>query len=353
MERREALEAAFEKMEQDETPEPEKKEVPVDEGQQTEQLQGQKEELDAKGGEEADKQPDKSETPDKEVKKPDEYTRAGKAADTTTLKAPVSWKPTAKSQWEKLPSEIKNEVLRREKEMSQFVSQNDHHRKFNEAFTTVVKPFEHLIRSQNSTPLAAVRNLMTTAAGLTTGNKQQKASIVAEIIANYGVDVETLDLVLSGKGAQIKPAQDDINPRLMQMLQPVYGFMSEVQQARELHEQRRQQQADELVESFEKPYFDDVREDMADIMEVAAKRGIKMTLDQAYEKAVALNPEVSQLVSKEKEAEQARLAGTRLAKARRTASTITGGPAGVPDGKGAPKTRREQLEAAWDDSTQH
>lgn len=359
--RRDVLEAAFDEAEGggddkgtdvkvDVTP-PETK----DEGLENKQLQGKEKELDAKGGEKDDKQPDPSQALDKEKKGGDEYKRAAKAADTSeNLKPPVSWKPTVKEQWKTLPADVKSEVLRREREMSQFISQNDHHRRFNEQFSAVVRPFQHLIQAQNSTPLQAVRNLMTTAAGLATGNKTQKAQIVAEIIQNYGVDVESLDLILSGKGDSIRQnSGGDYDAKMMQMLQPVYGFMNEVRQAREFHERRHQEEADRIVAEFDAPYYDDVKEDMADIMEMAARRGIEMTIQQAYEKAVALNPEVSEVIAREKAAEEARVAGTRLAKARRVASTIVGGPAGAPDGKGRPATRREQLEAAWDDATTH
>lgn len=363
--RREALEAAFDKVEgsEDETV---VSKGPGNEGHEDKHVQAPEERVDAEGGEKADNKLDLSKAPDKEPKKDDEYSRAGKAADGKVVppaaqaavqdKPPVSWKPTAKEVWSKLPAEARSEIARREKEMSQFISQNDHHRRFNEQFAQTVKPFENLIRAQNSTPLQAVRNLMTTAAGLATGNKQQKAQIVADIIANYGIDIETLDLTLSGKGAQIRQnsGPGDVNPQILQMIQPIYGFMDEVRQAREMHEQRRQQEADSLVENFaDRPYFDDLREEMADILDIAARRGLEMTIEQAYEKAIALNPEVSEIIAKQKAAEKARETGTRLAKARRLASTITGAPAGVPDGRASAKSRKEQLEAAWDDSTQH
>lgn len=353
--RRELLEAAFDKLEGDD--EPGKVEV-TNEGNEKPDLQKPEKELAAKGGEKDDKQSPPSETATKETKKDDEYTRASKASEdksaapVVTDKAPLSWKPAAKEVWAKLPAEARAEISRREKEMSQYISSNDHHKRFSDQFSQVVKPFQHLIQAQNSTPLQAVHNLMTTAAGLAQGNKTQKAQIVAEIIGNYDVDIQTLDLILSGKGGEIKrQPQDDYNPRMMQMLQPLYGFMNEIKQARDGYEKRRQEEADVMVSQFDKPYFEDVREDMADIIEMASRRGVEMSLDQAYEKALSLNPEISAIVAREKQAEEAKAAGTRLAKARKVASTIVGNPSGHPDGRAQPKSRKEQLEQAWEDRT--
>jgi hypothetical protein len=249
--------------------------------------------------------------------------------------------------------DVRQDVIRREKEMQQYISQNDHHRKFTAGFGEVVKPYMHLIQSQNSTPLQAVRNMFTTAAGLTVGNQDQKARIIAEIIGNYNVDIETLDKVLAGGAHQhANRGQGHVDPQIMQALQPVYGLMNEINQAKTLRQQRLEQEAAEVIESSaDKPFFDDLADDMADLMEIAAKRGVSMTIDQAYEKAVALNPEVSKVISSQRAQEQARNnGGTRMSQRRRAASTITGAPNGGGDSRNIPKSRREALEAAFDDA---
>lgn len=369
--RREALEAAFDAAEVEDT------ETIVAEGSENETLEKgaegttgegepkqtpeEKEGLAAgKAGKEKEKAPPADAlAPDKKgqqaPKKGDPaLERAAQAsAGSDNTKAPISWKGAAKEAWAKLPVDVKQEVIRREKEMNQYISQNDHHRKFTEGFGQVVRPFMPLIQAQGSTPLQAVRNMMVTAAGLTTGTQEQKARIIAEIIGNYNVDVEALDKVLAGGGHQVQNrGQGVVDPNLMRMLQPIQGFMSEVQQAREMRAQRQQQEAEELIEqNADKPFFDDLTDDMADIMEIAAKRGQELTLDQAYEKALALNPDLAKIVAQQKAQEEARAnGGTRLARARRASSTLTGAPAGGGDLRGTPKNRREALEAAWDDS---
>lgn len=363
--RREALEAAFEEMEEKEAPnapDEETTESLAPEGQQ--EPDGQEgTPLEVVKSGEGDKKVDDLPVGDEEKKTPpvgkkkDEALGRAAAAATGAVpaeKAPVSWKGTVKDQWGKLPVDVRQEVLRREKEISQYISQNDHHRKFSEGFTQTVRPFAHLIQAQGSTPLQAVRNLFTTAAGLTTGNSEQKARIVAEIISNYNVDIKTLDTVLSNGAPQQNQGVGAIPPAVAQAMQPIYGFMNEIQQLKQMREQRQQQEAMSVVEeSSDLPYFDDLRDDMADLLDIAAKRGVEMTLQQAYEKAVAINPDISAAVSKQKAIAEAKAnGGTRLARARRAASTITGAPAGVPGGSGKPSSRKEALESAWDEMAQ-
>lgn len=375
MDRRQALEEAFDKLESDDD-DVVTTEVPANETHE-EGTQGVEGEGKSEPGAEAPQGVEAGKSGKKEEKVPsaepaadgkkgaqktektdDALNRAAQAAagnQPEVGKAPVSWKPAAKAAWDKLPVDVRQDVLRREQEINKYISQNDHHRKFTEGFGNVVRPFMPLIQAQGSTPLQAVRNMMVTAAGLTTGSEEQKARIVAEIIGNYKVSVEVLDKILSDGGVPASRGNASIDPTIMQALQPVYGFMNEVQQAREAKRQRQVAEAESLIEqNADKPFFDDLSDDMADIMEIAAKRGQELTLDQAYEKALALNPEISKIVAQQKAAEEARAnGGTRLAKARRASSTLTGAPSGSPDGKGKATTRREALEAAWDEHATH
>lgn len=271
-------------------------------------------------------------------------------------KPPVAWKAGVREHWAKLPPEVRAEVNRREMEVQRTLSQTAQVRKFANDFAQVVNPYSHLIRAQNSTPLQAVNNLMATAAGLMQGTQEQKAKIVAEIIANYGIDIQTLDRTLSS-GALPSPGSATVQP-VPEWAKPLFGFMGNVQKMQEHRQMQMQQEAEEELLKFqEKPFFDDVREDMADLMETAANRGRTMTMEMAYEKAIALNPEIAKIVNQRKLAEKNRNpvseAAATLARARKAASTVKGAPtgtkAGAPNGK---LSRRQQLMDAWNEQEQ-
>lgn len=271
---------------------------------------------------------------------------------TATDRAPQSWKPAPREQWGKLPSDVRAEISRREREIQQTLTQTDNVRKFANDFAQTIQPYAHLIRQSNSTPLKAVENLMQTSARLMTGSQEQKAQVLAEIIGNYGVDLATLDRVLSGvaQNGRVSPQQPEQPPG---WAKPMFEFMSTVQQSREqAAEQARQSAAREIEVFAEKPFFEDLREEIADIMEIATNRGRTITLDQAYQKAVALNPEISGIIAqREKARNPVSEAAATLARARRAASTVSGAPVGTKvSGKQTPANRREAIEQAWNDA---
>lgn len=269
-----------------------------------------------------------------------------------TDRAPNSWKPAIREHWAKLPPEVRAEVSRRELEVQQSLSQTAQVRKFAQDFAQTIHPYSHLIRAQNSTPLQAVSNLMQTAAGLTQGNQQQKAAIVADIINNYGIDIVTLDAVLTQKHNPQSQPQVQAPPA---WAKPIFGFMDNVQKMQEQRQQQLQQEADQAIQALEqKPFFDDVREDMADLMEAAANRGRVLSMEQAYERAITLNPDLKKIVDQRALAATNRNpvseAAATLARARKASSTVKGAPSGPKSGVGGKLTRRQQLAEAWDDS---
>jgi hypothetical protein len=195
--------------------------------------------------------------------------------------------------------------------------------------------------------------VMTTASALIVGRQEQKVAVIAEMIQRYGVDLPSLDKVLTaalknGGGAPQGPGlvpQAQVDPRILQHLQPLFALQTELMEAKGQKHQRLTEEATQAINSIQdRPYFEDLRHDMADIMEISAKRGHVMTIEQAYDKAAQINPEVSKLVG----STARNTPNNAVARARRAASTVKGAPGGpIANGK---MDRRAALEAAWDAS---
>lgn len=267
-------------------------------------------------------------------------------------KPPVSWTPAEREHWGKIPPEAQAAIRRRDLETSRALNESAQSRKFQTEFVDVVKPFAHLIRARNSTPLQAVKNLMETAAGLTTGNQQQKAIIVAEILDNYGVDIKTLDEVLSKRPANPNAGAGALPPQLESVLRPIHDFMGRMEQGRAQHIRQIQESAAKTVEEAESnlPFFEDLREDIADFMEVAASRGQELTIQQAHTMAVNFRPDIKKIIDQRARAERVNKDPSKVAKSKRAASSINGVPRGGTGGDGKVKTRRQALSEAWDDN---
>lgn len=376
-ERRAALEAAFEaSLAEQEGEETESEEDEVPEGEEAEDdaelADGEGEEAE-EGEEEGDEEPAPKSKKDSTKVEQEAASRVpsgkqrstGKGAPGTDpgnkgqlgseVKPPQSWTPAEREHWGKMPAEAQRAVQRRELEVQQALSRSADSRKFQDSFVRTVQPYAHLIRAQNSTPLQAVNNLMQTAAGLTMGTQPQKAAILAEIIQNYGVDIQVLDDVLSKRpvkqGAGTSGAPGDLPAPVAAALRPIHQFISQAEQQRAQQIQQINQQAEQVVaEVSEKlPFFDDLREEMADLMEVAASRGRTMTLQQAHAIAVSANPEIKKILDQRERARRVNQDPNKIKRARKAGASIKGAPNGSSTGSGKPTSRRAALLEAWDE----
>jgi sugar phosphate isomerase/epimerase len=180
------------------------------------------------------------------------------------------------------------------------------------------------------------------------GSPQQKAEKVAGFIQHYGIDVSTLDDILTGTQT---PAADDPMAKLIdERMKPVDALLSRLdQQQRSTQFQKNQDRINEVV-TFKQghEFYDDVKNDMADMVELADKRGVVMPLQEAYDKACAMNPQVSGVMTKRLNDERVLNNGKTLQEKREAASSITGKQGGDPSTDTSGMTLRQTLDAAID-----
>jgi hypothetical protein len=101
-------------------------------------------------------------------------------------RAPASWKPDVREHWGQLPEPVRAEIARREVEHARFIQETSEARKTAEAVSQVIQPYMHFIKAENSNPLQAIDNLMSTAARLRTGTGPELATLVAGIVNQFG-----------------------------------------------------------------------------------------------------------------------------------------------------------------------
>lgn len=217
-------------------------------------------------------------------------------------KAPEGWRPAARENFDSLPEATRREIHRRELDIQGGLAQAAEARKFTEQFEKTVEPFKAIIAAEGAeSPIAAVEALMQTTAVLSMGTPQQKAARISQLISHYGIDLDTLDEVLSAEisGTPQQQAQNDpIQSLLEQRLKPVEEFMQNINGQLEQTQQTQQAAVAQEVTSWSegKEFLEDVRLDMADLLDMSKARGRNMTLDEAYTAACNMNPEVSRVV---------------------------------------------------------
>lgn len=251
--------------------------------------------------------------------------------------APVGWSPDARKEFDKLPEHVQQAVYNREVEINRGMQEAADARKFSEGVIRTLEPYQQLFQAEGvQDPLAAVNGLLQTTAMLKFGSKQQKAQRLAQIVQHYDIDIETLDKALAGS-----LPKDDEETKLQRLLderlQPVQQFMGQLNQYQQQQHMQLQSKAaqsvQEMRENTEKyPHIEEVRLEMANLLDEAAQYGISPTLDQVYEEACRRTPGVREEIYRK---EFGGMMQQNLERKRNAASSISGrqsqGESGKPD----------------------
>lgn len=273
--------------------------------------------------------PTDSQTPDKPATQADLY-----------AKAPQSWKPGAREAWGALPSQVREEIHRRERDTARLAQESATHKDVFGAIQRLQTQFSPALQAEGVDALTASANLMQLASRLRFGTPVEKAQLAAQIIQNYGVDVTALAAALDG-------ARMPANLQSPMMADPrVDKLLAEIESAKRERAASIEQRALSDVSAFgeNKEFFEDVREDMADLLELSARRGVDLSLDQAYQRACAMSPDIAKVLAAREAAASAGNASTSIQRSKSAASSVRGTPASA--STPAPRDLRGDIEAA-------
>jgi hypothetical protein len=311
------------------------------EGSEGEDETEDQEDEDSEAGE-SDDESESDDTDDTDEPDTDKAAKDSVAAKDGSKKAPVtkapgSWTPAAREHWARLDPAVQTEINRREREIHRGLSDAAESKKTAAEFKEVVAPFQHFIQAENSTPMQAVKNMMQTAAVFRVGTAKQKADTAAHIIKNFGIDIQMLDDILSGQ-----QVDDPVNRAVAERMAPMERYVQELQ----ARDQQRSAATEGTVvtelEAFandpKNEFFHDVRNTMADMLDVASKQGKTLDLQTAYDRAIMLHDDIAGVVSARKIREQAAKRGAPARRAKKKRVSIQGAP-----NVGSRRKRKESL----------
>jgi hypothetical protein len=255
-------------------------------------------------------------------------------------RAPASWRPEVREHWQQLPEPVRAEVARREAEVTRTLQETAEARKYADSLNRAFAPYEAYIKAENASPAQVIDNLMGTAVRLRTATGPELAHLMAGMVSQFGTGrfgaqfINMLDSALAGNSPQENDQTSQIQQVIQQQLAPVQQFMSQIQNAQAQNQARVQQQAVSEVEQFiqQAEFGNDVREDMADLIEMASRRGREMTLKDAYEQACNMNPSIRAAFSQRRQngAAQGQNAAAQRARAAAVSVSSTGPAIGSP-----------------------
>lgn len=233
-------------------------------------------------------------------------------------RAPVSWSPEEREGWDSINPKSQAAILRREQEINSALYHTADARRFYDDMGKIIAPYLPMIQAEGSNPVQAIQYLLDTSAKLRTAPAQQKTDLVADMIMQFGIDLEMLDTAITSRltkgGKSGAQPNNDVVAQLRNEFKPLFDFVqSQQSQAETVSAKEAEKIWTDFVADPKYPYAEDVREEMADLLMMYASRGKQLSLQDAYKLATMRHP----VISKELETQGEQSTAQRSAAARR------------------------------------
>lgn len=231
--------------------------------------------------------------------------------------------------------------IQRESEYSTGISMHKDRATRLEAVEKAIEPFMPILQQNNIAPDAWIANLGRAHHQLAMGTPEQKLQMFAKLAQDYGIPL----------GAIQQSQQGPMDPAYMGILEQIQQLQGRIQAVDGWREQQEQQRVTQALAEFanaeQYPHFEKVRGTMAQLLE----SGLAPDLKTAYAKAVRMDDEVWQ-AEQERQSQAARAAQTQVqavahAKAK-AVSPRSATPSGQVSNKPPATDRRALLEATFD-----
>jgi len=197
---------------------------------------------------------------------------------------PATWRKEASAIWSQLPSEVKQEILKRESDIFKGIESYKAEATFAKGVRHVLAPYEQIMQQSGVNPLQHISGLLQAHHLMATGTPQTKLAFFKKLAQDYRVDL-----------GQAAPQADEapyIDPTVAALRQDLL----EVQSRLAYSDQEKQaaivaanrQQVDEFAADPKNLYFNEVADDMV----ILLNKGLAKTIQQAYDEAIWRNPVV-------------------------------------------------------------
>jgi hypothetical protein len=269
---------------------------------------------------------------------------AASAGDSPAVDAPpISLPPDAREVWKDTPPAMKVAIAKREADYAKGVEKYRTNAERAQQMDGVLGQYQQYFAMQGTPPGQTINSLLQTASLLQMGTPMQRAQTVAQLINQFGVDIGALDSLLAGEAVP-RGTTDDVQQRINEALQPFQGYVQQIEQQRQREAQQTQNRIGTELQQFaaKNEFYNDVANDMADFLDVAARNGRQMTLDEAYQRACMAHPSISQIVAARNKAP--------TPQQQAAASTLRGSGLGGPGEAADPSDIRSAIEMAWGDT---
>jgi hypothetical protein len=279
----------------------------------------------------AKKEPEPVEKPvEKQTDTPIEKTEP----EAPVKRAPSSWKKETQAEWEKLPSHVQEDVLRREADFHKGIEQYKQHAQKAQVYEQAIAPYQRTLQQMGVAPEQAIGALFKADDLLRNSAPHEKAAYFAQLAKDYGVQLDEIK----------QPPQ--VDPAYQQLLNEVRSLKTSEFQREQQRQQAEQQSLNSTIAKFSegKEHFDAVREDMAALLQA----GRAQDLEAAYDMAIWARPDLrSGLLQQQTQAAEERARASIQAKRAQSASVSVKGSSPVSTHSANPNDLRAILESQF------
>ena len=249
---------------------------------------------------------------------------------------PSSWKKDYEEHWGKLDPTLQDYIQQREADYAKGVSTYKNQWDMAAPIMETVRQFEPLLQHHGVAPQQWISQLGNAHAKLVMGSPEQKLETFAQLANDYGVNLGQLT------------GQSGYDPQFSQLAQELNQIKNQWSSFQSQQEMMEQTQLQSEIASFkdDKPYFEEVRETMAGLLQ----NGMANDLQSAYDKAIRLNDDVFQKVQSQQtgKSEAAQREKVAAAKAKVLSPKSTTPTASTGNGGKSASSAREAIMQAME-----
>lgn len=241
-------------------------------------------ETDLPAAEELETQPEAPETESETLETPETETTSESETPETpeTSGAPKTWRKEAASEWAKLPPSVQAEIHKREEDMYRGLENYKQDAGIGTNFKETVTPHLEHLQQAGVNVYDEIDSLLGYAKTMRFGTPEEKMDVLAGIASEYGIDL--LDL------AEHSPTAHFVDPAIKALQKQVEELKSGRQQDESSRLQAQRSELQAKIDAFradpKHEHFEIVEKEMAGLLQA----GIATDMEDAYAKAVKLNP---------------------------------------------------------------
>jgi hypothetical protein len=277
----------------------------------------------------------------KPQREPEPQQQAEEAEPPVWRRPPASWKKDFHEVWQKADPKMQEYAWQREEQMRAGVEPLLSKAQFADAMQEAISPYMTTIQGLGLSPDKAVAALMDADHKLRNSDPQTKLVYFQQLAQSYGINLGAMQ----GQPGQMP--QQTVDPTVYALQNELNKVRGEVMGWKQQQEMMENQNLLNEINQFslKAEHFEDVRPTMIQLLQ----SGVAQTLDDAYEKAIRLDPNLFEQMNKAQQAEVAAKQAkeqNRAAKAARAAAVSV--RSATPGVNTAPKSsdRRALLEEA-------